>query len=76
MLAYRRIRSSGGRLRGENVAKAAIFAGLVLAIMSFVLWTQIYSSRNKRIGDVVVRDFSQFSGSTKLSASFVLPLPL
>ncbi len=56
MLAYRRIAASGGRLRGQNVARAAIIAGLVLAVMSYVLLTQFASAAQRRMDEVIVRD--------------------
>ncbi|MCZ6835368.1 MAG: DUF4190 domain-containing protein [Planctomycetota bacterium] len=56
MLAYRRIGRSGGRLRGANVARAAIFAGFALSILSLILLGRFGEQYQQRLKDDMLTD--------------------
>ncbi len=50
LLALRRIGASSGRLRGVGLARAAIFAGSILTILSLVLLTR-FANRQQQLMD-------------------------
>lgn len=50
LLALRRIGASSGRLRGVGLARAAIFAGSILTILSLVLLTR-FATRQQQLMD-------------------------
>ena len=54
MLALRRIRISSGRLRGAGLARAAIFAGSVLTILSLILLTRFATRQQELIDQAMV----------------------
>ncbi len=53
MLALRRITASSGRLRGAGLARAAIFAGSVLTILSLILITR-FANRQQQLIDLAM----------------------
>ena len=55
MLALRRIAASSGRLRGAGLARAAIFAGSVLTILSLILLTR-FANRQQQLIDLAMVD--------------------
>ena len=58
MLALRRIMASSGRLRGVGLARAAIFAGSVLTILSLILITR-FATRQQQLINLAMVDVMQ-----------------
>ena len=58
MLALRRIMASSGRLRGAGLARAAIFAGAALTILSLILITR-FANRQQQLIDLAMVDVAE-----------------
>jgi hypothetical protein len=68
LVAYRRIRTSGGMLRGEKLAKAAIFCGLAISLLSLIGFTSLQSGIQRGLKDGIVQCIEQFISKAQQAA--------
>jgi hypothetical protein len=60
LIAWRQIRRSSGRLRGETTAKAAAFTGMAVGLLTLIAFTWIQTALLRNLDAAIVRQTETF----------------